>query len=455
MVVPNHPSRDSATSSSSTSSSSNQRYRHPTSYTLYVEHLGTIIPVLEATKRNYKIRQAFGISLPSSSSSSPTTPQVPKTSGITESDSLLSASEGTVTTNSSQVRFLGHEAHLSLNTESGIQVACHDDDSESPRHPISNSSNSAPLVVDGAQKSSSSVCIDNSKFLAEVTSNIMTSKFKIVGLSEKVPADMGSVMIKTSFLHIQPRKVIAYLPHPELTADSGIDTDTSSDESVTEEGISSVIDTPCSADIFMEPESHSIESLLSMEELLLPKSVEVETQNVRPADTSAESSNNANKATHSSSTADSGNGSGGTYSCTSTSVRGQRVSVSESHIQIHSKTPTWNEQHMIYQLDFGGRVTTKSAKNFQLEMDNEQVCMNGHCVVREAITRGKIFWAVNIRLSFSRLIYCIWLSRCWFGLEECVPHACCHCVPCVFACCMHAVFYHLCFFSIGFAIWSN
>ena len=29
--------------------------------------------------------------------------------------------------------------------------------------------------------------------------------------------------------------------------------------------------------------------------------------------------------------------------------------------------------HMIYQLDFGGRVTTKSAKNFQLEIGSEQV----------------------------------------------------------------------------------
>ena len=377
MVIPNHPSKDTATSSSA-SSSSNQRYRHPTSYTLYVEHLGTIIPVLEATKRNYKIRQAFGISLPSSSSSNPSTPQMQKTSGITENDALLTTSEGTMTTNSSQVRFLGHEAHLSLNTESGIQVACHDDDSDSPRHPIINSSNSIPLVADGAHKSASSL-LDNSRYLAEVTSNIMTSKFKIVGLSEKVPADMGSVMIKTSFLHIQPRKVIAYLPHPELTTDSGIDTDTSSDESLMEEGISSILDAPCSADVFMEPENHSIESLLSMEELQLPKSVEVETQHIRPADTSAE--NCSNKVTHSSPTSDSGSGSSGTYSCTSTSVRGQRVSVSESHIQIHSKTPTWNEQHMIYQLDFGGRVTTKSAKNFQLEMDNEQVGMNGHCVV--------------------------------------------------------------------------
>ena len=370
MVIPNHHSKDT-TSSSSSSSSSNQRYRHPTSYTLYVEHLGTIIPILEATKRNYKIRQAFGISLPSSSGVNPSAPQSQKSSGMTENDSLFSSNEGSVTTNPSQMRLLGNEAHLSLNTESGIQVACHDDDADSPRHPTTTPS-SVSFGSEGLQKAQSSV-VDNSRYLAEVTSNIMTSKFKIVGLSDKVPAEMGSVMIKTSFLHIQPRKVIAYLPHPELTTDSGIDTDVSSDESLMDEGISSAVDPSCSADVFMEPESHSIESLMSMEDLQLPKSVEPETQPIKLNDTTSEMI--VSRSASSIPTPGSGgsNTSGGTYSCTSTSVRGQRMSVSESHIQIHSKTPTWNEQHMIYQLDFGGRVTTKSAKNFQLETDNEQV----------------------------------------------------------------------------------
>ena len=332
--------------------------------------MGTIIPILEANKRNYKIRQAFSISLPSSSCTTPSTPQIQKcVLDISERDAVASNNEGTVTTNSSQVRHLGHEAHLSLNTESGIQLACREDDSDSPRHPTCSSSNTTlpcTPIFDGAHKNPNSSS-DNSRHLAEVTSNVMTSKFKIQGLSDKVPADMGSVMIKTSFLHIQPRKVIAYLPHPELTTDSGIDTDTSSDESLIEEGISSTVDNSCSADVFMEPESHSIESLMSMEELLLPKSVEPETQPIRLAETSSE---HRSCKPASSCTGSSGNG---TYSCTSTNVRGQRVSVSESHIQIHSKTPTWNEQHMIYQLDFGGRVTTKSAKNFQLEMNNEQV----------------------------------------------------------------------------------
>ena len=370
IVFPNQQSKDSGTASAS--SSSNQRYRHPTSYTLYVEHLGTIIPILEATKRNYKIRQAFTISLPSSSGGTCTaTVNAPKSSlDVSESELLVDSSEGTLSMNSSHLNLIGHEAHLSLNTDLGIQLACREDDSDSPRHPTSSASNNllaCGMCADGLNKNPHSLP-DFSRHLAEVTSNVMASKFKIQGLSDKVPVDMGSIMIKTSFLHIQPRKVIAYLPYPEATPDSGIDTDTSSDESMEEGGSSTEVDASFSADVFMEPGSHSIESLMSMEELLLPKTVEAETQPAL-AETSSELRNT--KPLNSNMTV--GSGGTGTYSCTSTNVKGQRVSVSESHIQIHSKTPTWNEQHMIYQLDFGGRVTTKSAKNFQLEMDNEQV----------------------------------------------------------------------------------
>jgi len=285
----------------------------------------------------------------------------------------METSEGTVTPN--QVRTVGHEAHISLNTDVGVQVSCREDDAESPRHPISSGSSSSGATAtsgtsaDGGSRTLNSHT-DMSRQLAEVTSNVMASKFKIQGISDKVPADMGSIMIKTSFLHIQPRKVIAYLPHPETSPDSGIDSDSSSDESMEEGGASAEVDASCSADVFMEPESHSIESLMSMEELQLPKTAEPETQPSLMEAAAAEPK--SSKQSHSAAGNSSGAGSSG-YSCTSTNVKGQRVSVSESHIQIHSKTPTWNEQHMIYQLDFGGRVTTKSAKNFQLEMDNEQV----------------------------------------------------------------------------------
>jgi hypothetical protein len=36
----------------------------------------------------------------------------------------------------------------------------------------------------------------------------------------------------------------------------------------------------------------------------------------------------------------------------------------------------WNEQSQVYQLDFGGRVTLESAKNFQIEFKGKQVIYN-------------------------------------------------------------------------------
>lgn len=38
-----------------------------------------------------------------------------------------------------------------------------------------------------------------------------------------------------------------------------------------------------------------------------------------------------------------------------------------------NKQPLWNEATQVYQLDFGGRVTQESAKNFQIELEGRQV----------------------------------------------------------------------------------
>ncbi|VDP04811.1 unnamed protein product [Heligmosomoides polygyrus] len=46
-------------------------------------------------------------------------------------------------------------------------------------------------------------------------------------------------------------------------------------------------------------------------------------------------------------------------------------------LTMHNKTPFWNEHNQVYQLDFGGRVTQESAKNFQVEMDGKQVLQFG------------------------------------------------------------------------------
>lgn len=44
---------------------------------------------------------------------------------------------------------------------------------------------------------------------------------------------------------------------------------------------------------------------------------------------------------------------------------------------MHNKAPMWNENSQVYQLDFGGRVTQESAKNFQIEFKGKQVMQFG------------------------------------------------------------------------------
>ncbi|PNF28967.1 hypothetical protein B7P43_G15092 [Cryptotermes secundus] len=44
---------------------------------------------------------------------------------------------------------------------------------------------------------------------------------------------------------------------------------------------------------------------------------------------------------------------------------------------MHNKAPMWNENSQVYQLDFGGRVTQESAKNFQIEFRGKQVMQFG------------------------------------------------------------------------------
>ncbi|XP_076357705.1 tubby-related protein 4-like [Tachypleus tridentatus] len=44
---------------------------------------------------------------------------------------------------------------------------------------------------------------------------------------------------------------------------------------------------------------------------------------------------------------------------------------------LYNKAPLWNEVSQVYQLDFGGRVTQESAKNFQIEFRGNQVMQFG------------------------------------------------------------------------------
>lgn len=366
-VIPTPTSSPSSSTSSDNHGNhhhSNQR-RHPTSYTLYVEHLGTLIPILEGHKRSTKIRQSFTISLPNGTTLSNSVPQPHRTLLNTTQRGDLSENMESTLMNQSQLRGVNvysQEGHNSLNTESGLQLACREDDADTPKHISPQTSTKSEVLLQSLRVS------ENAHQLAEVTSNVMASKFKIQSLMKRLPSDMGTIVIKTSFLHIQPRKVIAILPHYE-DRDSGVDSDFCSSSDESDRG-----SLWSSRDYLPQPQDKLIESIQSMEDLQLPKSLEIESQALRAVETqvlrprfgSCGSSFGMGRSQIS------GGGLSSSYSSGTSSS-----SSTEQHIQIHSKTPTWNEQHMIYQLDFGGRVTTKSAKNFQLEVDGEQVLQFG------------------------------------------------------------------------------
>ena len=60
----------------------------------------------------------------------------------------------------------------------------------------------------------------------------------------------------------------------------------------------------------------------------------------------------------------------------------------------------WNEQSQVYQLDFGGRVTLESAKNFQIEFNNKQVRS-----ISEEIFSFDCVLGYSIRSDRKQLLY--------------------------------------------------
>lgn len=57
---------------------------------------------------------------------------------------------------------------------------------------------------------------------------------------------------------------------------------------------------------------------------------------------------------------------------------------------MHNKAPLWNENSQVYQLDFGGRVTQESAKNFQIELLDRQVRVVGY-----EVNESQVMWTVG------------------------------------------------------------
>ncbi|XP_014824437.1 PREDICTED: tubby-related protein 4-like isoform X1 [Poecilia mexicana] len=179
-------------------------------YTLYLEYLGGLVPILKG-RRISKLRPEFVI-------------MDPKTEGKPEDvcvNPMISYTDSCNCSDSSDIdlsdEWVGKKSpklsrgnRLNMDSRKSPKLSrANQEGQRSPRlltkkPPVrSPSLTRREFTMDGNTEHN---------YLAQVTSNIWGTKFKIVGLASFLPANLGAVIYKTSLLHLQPRQMTIYLP---------------------------------------------------------------------------------------------------------------------------------------------------------------------------------------------------------------------------------------------------
>uniref|UniRef100_A0A8C2GWI1 TUB like protein 4a n=1 Tax=Cyprinus carpio TaxID=7962 RepID=A0A8C2GWI1_CYPCA len=186
-------------------------------YTLYLEYLGGLVPILKG-RRISKLRPEFVI-------------MDPKTDGKTDevygNSFIPSVIDSCNCSDSSDIElndeWVGKKSpKISRGSKSPKLPRINIDPrkspklsrtaqeiSRSPRLPIRKPSIGSPSLT---RREFLLDDITQHNYLAQVTSNIWGTKFKIVGLAAFLPTNLGAVIYKTSLLHLQPRQMTIYLP---------------------------------------------------------------------------------------------------------------------------------------------------------------------------------------------------------------------------------------------------
>uniref|UniRef100_A0A3Q3IPK2 Tubby-related protein 4 n=1 Tax=Monopterus albus TaxID=43700 RepID=A0A3Q3IPK2_MONAL len=186
-------------------------------YTLYLEYLGGLVPILKG-RRISKLRPEFVI-------------MDPKTDGKADEiygNSLISAMVDSCNcSDSSDIElsddWVGKKSpKISRGSKSPKLPRINIDPRKSPKlsRAAQEISRSPQLPIRKPSIGSPSLTrrefplddITQQNYLAQVTSNIWGTKFKIVGLAAFLPTNLGAVIYKTSLLHLQPRQMTIYLP---------------------------------------------------------------------------------------------------------------------------------------------------------------------------------------------------------------------------------------------------
>ncbi|XP_068087957.1 tubby-related protein 4 [Hyperolius riggenbachi] len=186
-------------------------------YTLYLEYLGGLVPVLKG-RRISKLRPEFVIMDPKTDgkideiygngliSTVIDSCNCSDSSDIELSDDWAAKKSPKITRASKSPKLprINIEARKSPKLSRAAQEI-----TRSPRLPIRKPSIGSPGLT---RREFPLEDISQHNYLAQVTSNIWGTKFKIVGLAAFLPANLGAVIYKTSLLHLQPRQMTIYLP---------------------------------------------------------------------------------------------------------------------------------------------------------------------------------------------------------------------------------------------------
>lgn len=186
-------------------------------YTLYLEYLGGLVPILKG-RRISKLRPEFVIMDPRTDSKADELYGNSLMSTVVDSCNCSDSSDIELSddwaakkspkisqaSKSPKLPRINIEARKSPKLSRAAQEM-----SRSPRLPIRKPSVSSPGLT---RREFPFEDIAQHNYLAQVTSNIWGTKFKIVGLAPFLPTNLGAVIYKTSLLHLQPRQMTIYLP---------------------------------------------------------------------------------------------------------------------------------------------------------------------------------------------------------------------------------------------------
>ncbi|XP_037676538.1 tubby-related protein 4 isoform X2 [Choloepus didactylus] len=186
-------------------------------YTLYLEYLGGLVPILKG-RRISKLRPEFVIMDPRTDSKPDEiygnslistvidSCNCSDSSDIELSDDWAAKKSPKISRASKSPKLprINIEARKSPKLSRAAQEI-----TRSPRLPMRKPSIGSPSLT---RREFPFEDITQHSYLAQVTSNIWGTKFKIVGLAAFLPTNLGAVIYKTSLLHLQPRQMTIYLP---------------------------------------------------------------------------------------------------------------------------------------------------------------------------------------------------------------------------------------------------